>query len=484
MTSVRKSLAWSLCEKHLAQVITLISSMILARLLTPSEVGIFSICAAFLAVITIFRDFGVSEYLIQEKELTKEKIGGAYALTITTAWSMALLLFFSKNAIADFYNEPALIDVLSVLTLNFLILPISAPSFAIMNREMAFKNIFIVQIIANLAHAVTSVTLAFMGYSFMSLAWASVISIIIQTILVTRLRPKYAAVFPNVKHIKHIWRFGLTFSTSRTVEMLTSNVHEFIIGHQFGFEALGIFSRAIGLVNLFKQTVTSAITRVAAPSFASTFHKNNGNLIKAYTHVVANFTVIAWPFYAFIGLESENIILLLFGDQWTAAAPIASVLVIGSMISCTFALAPNALIAMGEIKKRLFINLLIAPVHIIAITLASAFDLTTVALMWTITWTVALLLYNFYLSKTMQFTYMHLFKSTSKSLMVTISVVASFFISNHFLSTMDFHNILILCSELIVVLVTWLISIFIFKHKICEELVNIKTNFITGNKTA
>ncbi|PCI70455.1 MAG: hypothetical protein COB26_02895 [Piscirickettsiaceae bacterium] len=479
MASIRESLAWSLLERHLAQVITLISSMVLARLLSPTEVGIFSICAAFLAIATIFRDFGVSEYLIQEKELSKDKISGAYALTIATAWSMALLLFLSRHAIANFYNEPALINVLSVLTLNFLILPISAPSFAIMNREMDFKHIFVIQILTNLIHASTSITLAFMGYSFMSLAWASVISIMVQTILVTYFRPSYAAVFPNIKNIKHIWRFGLTFSSSRAVEMLTSNVHEFIIGRQFGFEALGIFSRAIGLVNLFKQTVTSAITRVAAPSFASTFHNSNRSLISAYTKVVANFTVIAWPFYAFIGIESENIILLLFGHQWVAAAPIASVLVIGSMISCTFALAPNALIAMGKVKTRLIINILIAPVHIIAITIASAFDLIAVAMMWAITWSVALLLYNFYLSKTLQFTYKHLIKSTSKSIIVTILVVGSILVSNHFLTAMNLHILLTLCIEAFIVFTTWLLSVFIAKHKISEELIKIKSNLFS-----
>lgn len=457
--------------------------MILARLLTPGEVGIFSLCAAFLAVATIFRDFGVSEYLIQEKDLTKEKIAGAYALTIATAWSMALLLFLSRHLIADFYDEPALIDVLNVLTLNFLILPISAPSFAIMNREMAFKHIFITQLSANLVHATTSITLAFMGYSYMSLAWASVLSIVVQTMFVTYFRPKYAAVFPNIKHIKHVWRFGFMFSSSRTVEVLMNNSHEFIIGRQFGFEALGIFSRAIGLINLFWQTVTSAVTRVAAPSFASTFHDSKANLLHLYSKAVANFTVIAWPFYAFVGLEAKKIILLLFGEQWVAAAPIASILVIGSMISATFALAPNALIAMGEVKKRFAISLMIAPIHIIGITVASMFSLKAVALIWMLTWSIALIIYNIYLSKTLQYTFTELVKSTSKSFITTVLTTLSIIITNPYLTALGIHDVFILCIEGVIVTSVWTASIFILKHEMMDEIIKIKSHLLT-NKTS
>lgn len=477
MTSLRNSLFWSLGEKHLGQIIRLISAMILARLLTPKEIGIFSLCAALLAVASIFRDFGVSEYIIQEKNLTKEKLSGAYALTTMTAWLMALGLFFSRDIFASFYNEPALIDVLNILCINFVILPLASPGFALLNREMQFRNIFVVQFSSTIIHAVTAVVLAFLGFSYMSLAWASLAGIVIQTLLIMYYRPRDSLILPNPLQISHVWRFGIMFSSSRAIDSFNRNVHEFVIGRQFGMEALGIFSRALGLINLFWNNVTAAVTRVASPAFASTYRDSEEQLIILYRKAVAVFTVIAWPFFSFVALDSERIILLLFGDQWLAAAPLASILAISALISSVFSMAPNALIAMGHVKRRLQISLLIAPVHIIGIGIASMFTTWTVAAVWIFSWSVALMLYNYHLSVTLKFTYIDLIKSTLCSFKVTLITVITLVAISQLLGMTGLHDLLLLPLEGCAAALAWFISVRLLKHPVQEEITNVYIQF-------
>lgn len=477
MASLRNSLFWSLGEKHLGQIIRLISAMILARLLSPKEIGIFSLCAALLAVASIFRDFGVSEYIIQEKNLTKEKLSGAYALTTMTAWLMALGLFFSRDLFASFYNEPALIDVLNILCINFVILPLASPGFALLNREMQFRNIFVVQFSSTVIHALTAVTLAFMGFSYMSLAWASLTGIVIQTLLIMYYRPRDSLILPNPRQIPHVWRFGIMFSSSRAIDSFNRNVHEFVIGRQFGMEALGIFSRALGLINLFWNNVTAAVTRVASPAFASTYRDSEEQLIVLYRKAVAVFTVIAWPFFSFVALDSERIILLLFGDQWLAAAPLASILAISALISSVFSLAPNALIAMGQVKRRLQISLLIAPVHIIGIGIASLFATWTVAAVWIFSWSVALMLYNYHLSATLKFTYIDLIKSTLCSFKVTLITVLTLVVISQLLGMTGLHDLLMLPLEACAAALAWFISVRLLKHPVQEEIMNVYSQF-------
>ncbi|MFY7940899.1 MAG: oligosaccharide flippase family protein, partial [Burkholderiaceae bacterium] len=91
--SARAALAWSFGERYASLVVTIASTMVLARLLTPKQVGIYSLCAALTAVAGILRDFGVSEYLIQEKNLTREKMQAAFGIALTVAWSIAALVF-------------------------------------------------------------------------------------------------------------------------------------------------------------------------------------------------------------------------------------------------------------------------------------------------------------------------------------------------------------------------------------------------------
>ncbi|WP_438863382.1 lipopolysaccharide biosynthesis protein [Neptunicella sp.] len=476
MSSIKKSLVWSFSERYISQIITLISSMVLARLLTPEEVGIFSLCAALTMMLTIFRDFGVSEYIIQEKELTKNKLTGAYALAFVMAWSIGFILFLVKDSIASFYQEPGVAHIIAVQVLSFLVLPLASPGFALLNREMSFNKIFLVQTPSTLIHAITAISLAYAGYSYMSLAWASLASIISQTILVTYLRPKESLLMPSLKQMRYVWRFGMTFSLSRTIEVVMNNAHELIISHQFGFAQLGIFSRAMGLVNLFWVNVTSAVTRVAAPSFALSFHKSRENLLADYCNAIAYFTALAWPFFAFVALESENIIYILFGDQWLAAAPIATILACSQFI-CTFStLAPNVLVATGHVKKRLWISMIIAPIHIIGIIIASYFSVYWIAGIWALTWSIAMVLYNYHLYQITGFTYKQLFKSASPSMFICIMTIAPVTLIKILEVDSMRNSISIFLLNCILFAIAWLIMIYVTKHPFSRDISSVINN--------
>lgn len=447
--------------------------MILARLLTPEEVGIFSLCAAFLAAATIFRDFGISEYIIQEKDLTKEKISGAYALTLISAWTMAAALYFARPHIAEFYNEHALEEILTVLCINFLILPIASPAFAILNREMNFRSIFKIQVASTALHALTAVSLASYGLSYMSLAWASLASIAGQTLMILYYRPDYSRIPPNIKHINKPLKFGALFSSSRTIEVVMNNSHEFIISHQFGFSALGLFSRALGLINLFWQNITSAVTRVAAPAFASAFHDSPDKLRSLYIHMTTIFTGIAWPFFSFASLESERIIFVLFGKQWIEAAPIASILMLGTLIGSITYLAPNVLIAAGHVQKRFFITLIIAPIHIIGVATASLFGLYNIAFIWIIGAICGVLLYNYHLYKTLRVNFIEIFKASKSSAIIAISTSTLVFSSHIALEHIKLHDFIALCIQCSIALTTWSLLVYLTKHPLAPEITSV-----------
>ncbi|MBC3765766.1 lipopolysaccharide biosynthesis protein [Neptunicella marina] len=470
MNSIKKSLIWSFSERYINQIISLISSMVLARLLSPEEIGIFSLCAALTAMLTIFRDFGVSEYLIREKELTKDKVTGAYALTFLMAWPIALLIYTLKENIASFYNQPGVSEIISIQALTFIVLPFASPSYALLNRNMQFKNIFIVQLLTTLIYAITSVTLALLDFSYLSLAWASLASIVVQTIMVTVFRSKEFFLFPNFKNIHLVWKFGATFSLSRTIEVAMNNVHELIISYQFGFHQLGLFSRALGLVNMFWTNITSAVIRVLAPSFAKSFHQSPNQLLNDYCKAISYFTVLAWPFFAFVTLEAKNIIFILFGEQWIAAGPIASILAACQLICSISTLAPNILVATGHIKQRLIITLTIAPIHVIGIVIASFFNIYWIAATWAVTWSIALLLYNYHLSKIINLSFDNLVKSFMPSFYITLIPFTLVAAINFFSSGLEFNPVIFFGLKCIVFSIAWLIMINLTKHPLSQDI--------------
>lgn len=376
--SVRKALLWSFAERYFSLGITIIGTMVLARLLTPAQVGVFSVCAAFTAVASILRDFGVSEFLIQEKELTPEKTRAAFGIAFIVAWSMGIIVFCSRSIVASYFGEPGVASVLAVMSLNFFILPFASPAYALLNREMAFRKIFFVQTVANTVQTAAAITLAFKGYSYMSLAWAPVISISCQTLLLAWLRPRDTFLWPSLNNARSVLGFGSMFVSSRVIETVTNNSHEFFIAKQFGFASVGIFSKASGLIDLFNHNVASAIMRVATPAFAKE-HRDGKSLIASYSRGTAILTSLSWPFFGFVAITSAPIIRVLFGPNWQDAATIATILAITILPNALMSLAPNLLAATGNIKRRLKVTLIYGPIHILLIALASTISLEAMA---------------------------------------------------------------------------------------------------------
>ncbi|OWQ93064.1 hypothetical protein CDN99_00725 [Roseateles aquatilis] len=421
---VRGALVWSFAERYASLLVNIGSTMALARLLTPQEIGIYSVCAAFVTIATVLRDFGISEYLIQEKELTEDKMRAAYAGAIAIGWSVGLVAMLARHPLAVYLKEPAVIEVIGILALNFAILPFASPAFALLNRNMEFRKIFIIQFSSSMVHACTGVLLAMHGYGFRSLAWASVANTTFQALLLLIMRPPGTLLLPGVKGLKHVFGYGSFFVTSRLIETFTRNAHEFIIARQFGLTSVGLFSRALGLLEMFYTNVTSAVLRVATPAFAN-HHRQGGDLPALYAQGTAMMTAIAWPFFGFVALMAGDIIRVLFGPQWDEAAPICTLLALAIMPTYLYSLGPNILGATGNVSKRLRITLLYSPVHLVVLLIASRISLPVLAASWVVSHLVALALYVYYLRTLLNTTVRTLLGPSLRSALVAAGSIAA-----------------------------------------------------------
>jgi len=170
LTSVRRALAIAVVENQLTFALQFATAVIVARLLTPSEIGVYSIAVITLSAAHVIRDFGVVAYLVKEAELSVEKIRAASGLSFVVSWALAALICMASFPVARFYNEPRLLHLTWVLALNFVMIPFGAVSMAILRRELQMGRIFTIRVGSAVASAATVVTLALLGFGPMSLA--------------------------------------------------------------------------------------------------------------------------------------------------------------------------------------------------------------------------------------------------------------------------------------------------------------------------
>ncbi|MBI5256402.1 MAG: lipopolysaccharide biosynthesis protein [Burkholderiales bacterium] len=350
MGSIRRSLAFSALDSYLALVLQLASTVIIARLLTPTETGIFAVAAVFASLASTFRDFGVAEFLIQEKELVPQKIRAALALNIMLSWAMGLLLFFGAPLTAEFYRTPGIADVMRVQAFNFALIPFGAVTMAWFRRELDFRPILIAGITANTVSFIVAVGGALAGLSYMSMAWSSLAGVAVTVGVSLWFRPASFPRWPSLRGVAEVFHFGKFASGIYIFGQLGRGAPEIIIGRSHDMASVAIFSRANGLVELFNRLVLQAISPVCMPYFARA-NREDGSLKRGYLASVTYLTGVGWPMLAYLGIMAFAAIRIIYGTQWTAAAPLARIVCAAGVIELVHHLAKEALIAQGHIKR-------------------------------------------------------------------------------------------------------------------------------------
>jgi len=374
VTGVRKSLLLSLADSYLGVVLQLAGTVIVSRLLTPAEVGVFAIAAVFTALAGTFRDFGVAEYLIQERELSADKLRAAFALNVIVSWLMGLLLVAGASFAAGFYGEPGVAHVMYIQALTFLILPFGAISMAWFRRELNYTPIIIGNVLSSIAGFAVVVTLATLGFGYMSLAWSSLASIVVVVLAAVWFRPSTFPRWPALRGIAQVFKFSKFASAIYIVSQFGRGAPELIIGRVRGVADVGLFSRAYGLVEIFNRLVIRPLMQVCMPYFAM-HDRQHGSVASAYTVSVSMLTALGWPFLGCTGVMAFVAIRIIYGQQWLAAVHLAQILCLAGAIELIFLLAREALLARGQARRASAMQMQIVALQVLGLSAVVPFGL-------------------------------------------------------------------------------------------------------------
>jgi O-antigen/teichoic acid export membrane protein len=455
-----------------------VSTIVLARLLTPEEIGLYVVVASLVSIAYRIRDFGAGRYLIQTAELTEDIVRSAFTLTLVIAWSIAVLFFTLSPFVAEVFNESTVQQILMVLAINFVIIPFGSVSLAILRRRMRFGTMFKIGVVTDVVRAVTAISLATMGFGAMSLAWAS-LSGVVATVGMTQLfRPAEMAFRPSLKAWRRIASFGTMSTGAELANSLGNAATKLILGRVLGFTAVGYYSRAEGLISIYSQFFLRSVSQVAFPAYAET-HRSGSVLKEPYLLSLCNITGIAWPFFAVLFFLAYPIIRFLFGPQWDAAVPLVQILALAGFIFGLWTLANPAVLAAGRIKDYFRAQLIIHGSKIVLVAVAVSFGLEAVAGAQILVFLIGFFVFYYVLRKIFPLAPMDIFRATWRSLGVAICSAA---IPAGVMLTwkIDPDNILVpLITGTLGAAVGWICGVYLFRHPLCQEIA-IAYNWLLG----
>lgn len=339
-------------DRYASLIINIVSSMVIARLLTPADIGVFSVTVVLLTFIASIRDMGAGNYLVQEKEITIDRIRAVWAVQLGLGLLLAVVVLAASVPVAMFYKEPRMRDIMLVVALNYAINPFGSLTYAWQIREMRFDALAIVRFSATVAGAIVSIFCAWRGYGPISLAYGSLASTAVNAAMAVHYRPSWFPWLPGIKEIRRVLAFGSQTTGAAVIQNIAGNAPELLLAKLQSMTATGLFSRASGLILMFERLVLAAIGAVAVSWFAKQSREHGGigqPFIKATSYVCA--IGIAFSFGTIFLAHSA--MRVLYGPQWDGAVELTRLLGIALALSLPASMCNAALMATGGAARVL-----------------------------------------------------------------------------------------------------------------------------------
>lgn len=351
-TSVRRGLAWMILSQGVFFVLQFGGSIVVARLLTPYEMGIYAVAYAFSNLLNTLRMLGLNSFLIREPELTPSAIATALTINVvlTTTTSAAMLaLSFAGAAV---FGDEGVKHVLALLSLLPLISLFEFLPAARLERIGSFRTIALVYMARVAIATAITILLAMRGFSYMSLIWGNLAGTVFSATCLTIVGWRYVSFRLGLQEWRRIAGFSLQILTISTVSNIAGQLSDLVLGRLIGLSALGLYARASSLYNLLWENLHAVIGRVVFVDFSER-RRRGLSLRESYLRVVAMITGLLWPAFAGLGILSGPLIQTIYGATWISAALPLSLLAVAGMVRTSATMVSEIYISSSETDRLL-----------------------------------------------------------------------------------------------------------------------------------
>lgn len=373
---------WTIGLQALRFATNLGVSMLLARLLTPADFGLYTMVMAVVGIGLMFRDGGIESALVQRATVTPAELAALASFNALLGATFALGAAALGPVLAWVYDEPRLIGATAVAGLSFLIYGLDVQPSALLLRAHRFARHALIEFGALVAGLAAATVLAGRGAGYWALFAIDVVvagGLLAGHARAIRWRPVFGAPLHGVRGLL---RFGGEVSVVRLLGHLSRNIDLIVIGGALGPAAVGLYGKAIKLVNLPHETVNWPLSRVAVP-WLSREAGQPAAYLSAFRRLNEVSAALALPVVIWIGVSADHVVAVLYGDQWTAAVPLVRILCGIGALNTVLAATTWVYLSLGRVSRQIGWELLTATALGITVALAVRHDLGTAA--WALT---------------------------------------------------------------------------------------------------
>ena len=372
---------WRFAERCGAQAVQFIVSIILARILSPTDYGTLALIAVFTNILSVFVQSGMGVALIQKKDADDLDYSTLFYFNVVMCVSLYLIMFITAPFIAKFYKIPELTIYTRVVSLTLIVSGVRGIQSAYVSKNMLFKKFFFSTIVGTILSAVVGISMAYKGFGVWALIAQELTNVTVDTIILwitVKWRPKWMFSF---NRLKGLFSYGWKMLVAGLLDTGYLQLRNLIIGKVYSSSDLAYYSKALSFPQLLVTNVNSSIDSVLLPSMSSV--QDSRETVKGMTRrALKTSTFIMGPLLMGLAACGKSVISILLTDKWLPSYPFMVVFCISYLFLPINTANLNAIKALGRsdiflkleiIKKTIGIIIIIATfkISVMAIALGS-----------------------------------------------------------------------------------------------------------------
>lgn len=306
---------WQGIERFGAQIIQLVVSVILARLLSPKDFALIALVIIVIAVSNAFINSGLGSALIQRKEINETDCSTVFWLNISVGILLYPVVFLVAPWIAEFFQQSQLVSILRIMGL----LPLLNSFFLVPNtlllRKMLFRYRFKITGISLVLSAIVSIVLAYLQYGVWALVVQQFVTIVtggILTVYYTRWVPRFLF---SIASLRQLFHFGYKILISSILEVIFSNSYSVVIGKIFSLDLLSFYNRGNSWPMMIMNSYSSTLNGVLFPAF-SRLQEDKKALKELTVRIIKFVMFLGIPAMFLLAVIAQPLTLLLLTKKW------------------------------------------------------------------------------------------------------------------------------------------------------------------------
>ncbi|MFH1279169.1 MAG: lipopolysaccharide biosynthesis protein [Candidatus Eisenbacteria bacterium] len=378
--SLIRGIAWTGSAKWGSQIVTWASTILVARMLLPEHYGIVGMATIYLGLVTLVNEFGFGMAIVALRDLSDRQVAQLNTVAILFGLISLGLSFAAAPLLALFFQTPELRTVVIAMSLGFVLGSFRTVPQALLQRELRFPRLAVIEGIQAVLRALTMIALAAAGFGYWTLVVGNVLGALYWTGLTLHSRRhSYAA--PRWGEIRPALRYSWHILGGRIGWYVYSHADFAVAGRMLGQAALGAYSFAWTLASLPVEKVTAMVGRVT-PAVFSAVQEDDESLRRYLSNLTEGLALITFPAAVGLALVADTLVPVALGDRWLAAVAPLRLLAVYASFRSIVTLLPQILNVTGHSRFGMGNAFLAAVVLPIAFIIGARYGTTGIAAAW------------------------------------------------------------------------------------------------------